>query len=331
MRVLVAGATGAIGTRLVPRLVRAGHAVVGLTRSPSRASALGHAGATPAIVDAFDPGALRDAVAAAKPDVVVHQLTALRDANDLRKFDQAFALTNRLRTQVLDDLLDASVQAGARRFVAHSYCGWPYATGGSTVKSEDDALDPDPPRQLGRTLAAIRHVEYTTVHAPIEGVVLRCGTFYGPDTGMTSSAALDQIRKRRFPLMGNGGGWWSFVHVDDVAAATAIAIERGAPGLYNIVDDDPAPVREWLPVLAALAGAQPPLHVPAWLGRLLAGGHLVRMMTASCAGSNAKARRELDWSPRDTSWRGGFARVLGVQPSLDLKAGDLRKQPSRPR
>lgn len=313
MRVLVAGATGAVGSRLVPLLVQAGHSVVGLTRTPAHAPALTRAGAAAVIADALDPVAVRKAVRAARPEVVVHEVTALRGMADLRKFDRAFAATNRHRTQGLDTLMAAALDAGSRRFVAQSYCGWPYAPIGGPVKDEDDPLDPAPPRQLRRALDAIGHLEHATTHGATEGVVLRYGTFYGPDTGLTSEAALDQVRKRRFPLVGSGEGWWSFVHVDDAAAATVHAIERGAPGLYNIVDDEPAPVREWLPALAAVLGAKPPRHLPAWFARLVAGDHVVRMMTTARAGSNAKARRELQWRPAHASWREGFASVLARQ------------------
>lgn len=312
MRVLVAGATGAVGSRLIPLLVQAGHSVVGMARRPDGAAAIERDGAAAAIVDALDAEAVREAVLGARPDVVVHQLTALRGVTDLRDFDQALAQSNLLRTKGLDYLLAAAVEAGTRRVVVQSYCGWPYAPSGGPVKSETDPLDPDPPRRMRRTLDAILHLERATTTGQMDGVVLRYGSFYGPDMGVLSDTILDQIRRRRFPILGSGGGWWSFVHIDDVAVATAVAVERGAPGIYNIVDDEPAPVDQWLPELATLLGVRPPPRLPGWLGRLLVGEPMVRMMTAVRAGSNAKARRELRWSPKHASWRQGFARVLAA-------------------
>ncbi len=311
MRVLVAGATGAIGIRLIPRLVAAGHSVTGLTRSPSKAEPLRRAGASPVVVDALDPPALREAVLGARPEVVVHEMTALANASDLRHFDRAFAQTNRLRTEGLDHLLAAAREAGARKVVAQSYCGWPFARIGGPVKTEDDPLDSTPPREFERSLQAIRHLESAVAEAlDFKGVVLRYGPFYGPSSGLFDGSALDQLRRRLFPLIGDGGGWWSFIHLDDAAEATACAIEEDAPGIYNIVDDDPAPVRDWLPALAAIIGAKPPRRIPRWLARIVAGEHMVVLMTESRAGSNAKARRELGWRPKHASWRQGFAEVL---------------------
>jgi 2-alkyl-3-oxoalkanoate reductase len=322
MRVFVAGATGAVGCRLVPLLVAPGHVVFGMSRSPDKAAAIERTGATAVIADGLDRAAVRAAVLAAKPDVVVHQLTALRGMTDLRKFDRAFAQTNRLRTRGLDNLLAPAREAGTRRIVVQSYCGWPYARTGPPLKSEDEALDPDPPRELRRSLDAIRYLERAATTSGLDGVVLRYGSFYGPDTGMLSAAALDQVRKRRFPLIGDGNGWWSFLHIDDAAAVAAMAVERGAAGIYNIVDDEPAPAREWLPALARIIGAKPPLHVPAWLGRLLAGEHLVEMMTQARAGSNVKAKRELGWRPLHPSWREGFA--TEVARSSESHAAEAR-------
>lgn len=315
MRVFVAGAAGAVGRRLIPRLVAAGHSVTGLTHSPQKAAAIRHAGAEPAVADGLDRAAVRAAVAAARPDVIVHEMTALRGL-DMRRFDRSFSRTNRLRTEGLDHLLAAAAEAGTRRVVVQSFCGWPFARSGGTVKSETAPLDAEPPPELRRSLEAIRYLEHTTTHVPgLEGVVLRYGAFYGPDTGFLESRVLDDIRRRRFPVIGSGNGWWSLLHVDDAAAATATAVERGAPGIYNIVDDEPAPVREWLPVLAALLGAKPPPRLPSWLARLLVGRHLVVMMTEARAGSNAKAKRELGWQPAYASWRQGFAAVLSQTPA----------------
>ena len=311
MRILVAGATGAIGLELVPQLIAAGHSVVGTTRTAAKAEIIKRMGAEPAIADGLDAPSIRAAVIAAKPDVVIDQMTDLADVTDLRHFDRAFAATNRLRTQGTDFLLAAAREAGARRFIAQSFCGWTYGRGGESIKTEADALDPDPPQELRRTLQAIQHLEdAVTGSANPEGIVLRYGSFYGPDTGMLSRAMIDQLRRRRVPLIGGGGGRWSFIHVEDAAAATVAAVERGKPGdIYNIVDDEPADVSEWLPALAALVGARPPIRVPAWLGRLFAGEHLVSMMTEVGAGSNAKARQELGWQPAHPSWRQGFAEI----------------------
>jgi nucleoside-diphosphate-sugar epimerase len=311
MRILVAGATGAIGLELVPQLIAAGHTVVGTTRTAAKAEIIKRMGAEPAIADGLDAPAIRAAVIAARPDIVIDQMTDLADVRDLRHFDRAFAATNRLRTQGTDFLLAAAREAGARRFIAQSFCGWTYGRGGEVIKTEADALDTDPPQELRRTLQAIRHLEdAVTGSASPEGIVLRYGSFYGPDTGMLSGAMIDQLRRRRVPLIGGGGGQWSFIHVEDAAAATVAAVERGKPGaIYNIVDDEPAEVSEWLPALAALLGARPPIRVPAWLGRLFAGEHLVSMMTEVGAGSNAKARQELGWRPAHPSWRLGFAEI----------------------
>ncbi|HEV2264514.1 MAG TPA: NAD(P)-dependent oxidoreductase [Stellaceae bacterium] len=314
MRVLVAGATGAVGRRLVPLLAAAGHSVVGLSHTAAKAAVIRQLGAEPVIADGLDRAAVHRAMEQARPEVVVHEMTALTGVTDLRRFDRVFALTNRLRTEGTDHLVAAAMAVGVRRLVAQSYCGWPYARTGGPIKSESDLLDPSPPRQMRRTLDAIRHLETTVIGAPgLAGIVLRYGALYGPNTGMLMSTVLDQIRSRRLPLIGNGGGWWSFVHVEDAAAATLAAVERGVAGIYNIVDDEPAPVREWLPALAQMAGAKSPRHVPKFVARMLAGSAVVAMMTESRAGSNAKAKRELGWQPRHASWRQGFAEVIAAQ------------------
>ena len=310
MRIFVAGATGSVGRRLVPRLVRAGHAVVGLTRTPAKAASLRDLGAEPAVADALDERTLRAAVAAARPDVIVHELTDLTGASDLRKFDRTFANSNLLRTRGTDHLLAAARDVGVKRFVAQSYCGWPYARSGGNVKSETDPLDPNPPKELQRSLDAIRYLENAVTNATgIDGVVLRYGSFYGNDTGMFDAGFINEIRKRHVPLIGSGAGWWSFLHIDDAAEATMAAVERGR-GVYNVVDDEPTPVREWLPTLADLLGAKPPIHIPAWLARFFAGEHLVVMMTEVRAGSNAKAKNELEWRPQHPSWREGFSEII---------------------
>jgi nucleoside-diphosphate-sugar epimerase len=249
---------------------------------------------------------------------MVHQLTDLATTTNLRRFDAGFAATNRLRTEATGHLLTAARAAGTRRFVAQSFAGWPFARIGGPVKTEDDPLDPDPPAELRRTLDAIRQLEAAVLGAEgIEGVVLRYGGFYGPGTSAGAGGyMLDDLRRRRFPIVGAGTGVWSFIHIDDAAAATAAAVERGAPGIYQIVDDDPAPVSDWLPALAAAAGAKPPRRVPAWLARLLGGEHAVILMTEVRGASNAKAKRELGWTPAYRSWRQGFRTGLGL-PAQD--------------
>jgi nucleoside-diphosphate-sugar epimerase len=311
MRVFVAGGSGALGRHLVPKLVEAGHSVVAMTRSPDKEAAIRAAGAEPAVADALDEGEVVAAVGDARPDAVVHQLTALTGiTGNPRRFDREFETTNRLRTEGTDHLLRAAREAGAGRFVIQSFAGWPYAREGGQVKTEDDPLDPDPPAAERETLAAIRYLERATTTAEgIEGVVLRYGGFYGPGTGLArgeESPFVDTIRKRRFPILDGGTGVWSFIHIDDAASATAAAVERGAPGIYNVVDDDPAPVSEWLPELAEALGAKPPRRLPAWLGRLVGGELAVSLMTQVRGASNAKAKRELGWAPEHPSWRHGF-------------------------
>jgi nucleoside-diphosphate-sugar epimerase len=243
--------------------------------------------------------------------VIVHQMTALGNGGDLRHFDRTFKMTNLLRTQGLDNLLAAARDAGVHRVVAQSFCGWPYAREGTPIKTESEPLDATPPAQMQSSLDAIRYLEGTlTRDASLQGVVLRYGAFYGSDTGVLSEPMIKDVRARRLPLFGDGGGWWSFVQIDDAAAATALSVERGAPGIYNIVDDEPAPAHEWIPALARMLHAPPPRHLPVWLARLLAGEHLVVMMTQSRAGSNAKARQALGWRPQYASWRQGFEATL---------------------
>ena len=313
MKVLVAGATGALGRQLVPRLVAGGHGVVGLTRSASKRQLVRDLGAHPAVADALRPEDVTRVVTEAQPAVIVHQLTALANSLDMRHFDRAFAQTNRLRTEGTDHLLAAGRAVGVRGFVAQSFAGWPFARSGGPVKTEDDPLDPTPPEGVRRTLAAIRHLEDAVVGADwAEGVVLRYGGFYGPGTSLGPDGDhVEQIRKRRFPVIGDGGGVWSFVHIEDAAEATVAAVEGGRRGIYNIVDDEPAPVAEWLPAAAAALGARPPRRVPRLLGRLLAGEAATVMMTEARGASNAKAKRELGWRPSHPSWREGFAAEAG--------------------
>ena len=311
MKVFLAGATGALGKRLIPQLTERGHSVVGTTRSGDKAGLLWDLGAKPVVVDALDRDAVVDAVGAEKPDAIVHQLTALTSV-DFRKFEKSFELTDRLRTEGTDNLLAAAEAAGVERFVAQSYAGWPYARTGAGVKSEDDPLDPQPAKQTRRTLDAIRHLETAVVAAG--GIVLRYGGFYGPGTSVEAGGEqVEAVRKRRFPLVGDGRGVWSFVHIDDAAAATVAAVEHGQPGsIYNIVDDDPAPVAEWLPYLAQVAGGKPPRHLPLWLARAVGGEHVVVLMNEARGASNEKARRELGWEPSHHSWRTGFREALAA-------------------
>jgi nucleoside-diphosphate-sugar epimerase len=315
MRIFVAGATGALGRHLVPRLVASGHEVVGLTRSASKQDLVRSLGARPAVADALEPDAVAQAVAEAEPEVIVHQLTALSGSLDLRHIERDFALTNRLRTEGTDHLLAAGRAIGVRRFVAQSFAGWPFARTGGPVKSEADPLDPSPPDALRTTLDAIRHLEDAVTGAAwTEGVVLRYGGFYGPGTSFgirPEGEHVELIRKRKFPVVGGGGGVWSFIHIEDAAAATVAAVERGARGIYNIVDDDPAPVAEWLPAAANALGAKPPRRLPRWLGRIAAGEAATVMMTEVRGASNEKAKRELGWTPGYPSWRQGFAAGLG--------------------
>jgi nucleoside-diphosphate-sugar epimerase len=308
MKVFVAGATGAMGKQLVPRLRSAGHEVVGMTRTESKRAIVRELGATPVVADALDPDQVAAALLEAQPDVVVHQLTAI-GAVDIRHFDRDFALTNRLRTAGTDHLLAAGREAGVGRFIAQSYTSWPYARTGGPVKSEDDPLDPAPAREMRESFAAIRHLEASVTSADwTEGIVLRYGAFYGPGTSVAPGGEqFEMVRNRKFPLIGDGAAVWSFIHIADAAEATVEAVAHGKRGIYNVVDDDPAPVAEWLPALAHQLGAARPRRVPRFVARLFAGEAAVVMMTEARGASNAKAKRELGWEPRHPSWRDGFA------------------------
>jgi nucleoside-diphosphate-sugar epimerase len=308
MKIFVAGATGVMGKQLVPRLVAAGHEVVGMTRSQSKQAALRELGASSVVADALDPEQVAAAVAGAQPEVIVHQLTAIA-ALDPRHFDRDFAQTNRLRTEGTDHLLSAGRAVGVRRFLAQSYTSWPYARIGGPIKTEADPLDPAPAREMRQSLAAIRHLEDAVTGADwTEGLVLRYGAFYGPGTSLSAGGdQVEMVRKRKFPLVGNGAGVWSFLHIADAAEATVAAVEHGERGIYNVVDDDPAPVAEWLPALADELGAPKPWRVPRFVGRLFAGEAGAVMMTEMRGASNAKAKRELGWRPGHPSWRQGFA------------------------
>jgi len=321
MKIFVAGATGALGSALVPQLVARGHEVVGMTRTASKQDALRALGARPVVADALDPDAVAEAVASAEPEVIVHQLTALSgpmSVRDARRPDRSHAatMTNRLRTEATDHLLAAGRAVGARRVVAQSFGAFRFAHDGGSVYTEADPLEPtDPPAAMRTAQAAYLYLEraVTTIDWG-EGLALRYGGFYGPGTSISRAPDAQMaapIRKRRFPIVGDGGGVISYVHVEDAAAATAVAVERGEPGVYYVVDDEPAPAREWLPVLAGALEAKPPRRIPRWLGRLAAGEAATAMMTEARGASNAKAKRELGWQPRYASWRQGFAQGLG--------------------
>ncbi len=319
MKVFVAGATGAIGTPLVGQLAATGHDVIGMTRSPARSDMLRALGARPVVAEALDPDAVARAVAETEPEVIVHQLTALKGEpglRDMRHPDRIAATTNRLRTEGIDHLLAAGRAVGIRRFIAQGIVAiGTYARTGGPVKTEDDPLDSDLPAKGRSGADALRYLEDAVTGINwADGVVLRYGAFYGPGTGISSDpgALLTKaIRKRRFPIIGDGGGVWSFVHIEDAVSATVAAVDRGGPGIYNIVDDEPAPVREWLPFLAEQLGAKKPRRAPRFVARVLAGEAPVLMMTEVRGGSNAKAKRELGWRPRWSTWHLGFAKGLG--------------------
>jgi 2-alkyl-3-oxoalkanoate reductase len=309
MKVFIAGATGALGKQLVPMLVDQGHDVTGMTRTPTKREMVTAMGARPVIADALDPEGVAKVVAEAEPEVVIHQLTALT-GTFARNIDKAFVQTNRLRTEGTDHLLAAAKAVGARRFIAQSFAGWPFEPVGGPVKTEADPLQQHPPKTVTQSLAAIHHVEDTVTHADgLDGLALRYGGFYGPGTSLAldpPGEVTEIIRKRRFPVIGDGGGIWSLVHIEDAASATAAALERGAPGVYNVVDDDPVPVGELIPELARLIGTKPPHHLPRWVGRLAGGEAGVLVMTEIRGASNEKAKRELGWELRYPSWRQGF-------------------------
>jgi 2-alkyl-3-oxoalkanoate reductase len=305
MRVFVAGASGAIGTRLLPQLIDAGHGVIGTYNSPSKAERLQGLGAKAIMLDLLDARSVRKAVLETQPEAIIHQGTALANARFGRSLDRAFAPTNRLRIDGTDALLAAAREAGVDRFIAQSFAPYRYAREGGMIKTEDDPLDPTPPRNAHRTNAAMLHVDQAVTEAG--GIALRYGGFYGPGTSISPEGAqTKRIRKRMFPIIGDGEGMMSFVHLDDAAAATVLALEHDGPAIYNIVDDEPAPLREWLPALAKALGAKPPRRVPRWLARLIGGEAAVVTATESRGASNAKAKRELGWTPHYPSWREGF-------------------------
>jgi nucleoside-diphosphate-sugar epimerase len=316
MRVFVVGASGAIGTRLVPQLIEQGHEVIGTFRSPGNDQRVKALGAQPVALDLLDARAVREAVLRAEPEAIIHQATALATVRFGRSLDRSFAPTNRLRTEGTDALLAAAREAGVRRFVAQSFASYRYAREGGPVKTEDDPLDPDPPAMARETNAAMRHLDEAVTNAG--GIALRYGGFYGA----ANDGLVKPVRKRQFPIIGDGGGISSFIHLDDAAAATVLALEHDGAGLYNIVDDEPAPMSEWLPALAAALGARPPRHVPLWLARLIAGKGMVMMSVGSRGASNAKAKRELGWTLRYPSWRQGFAAAYTPAAATDGRAPD---------
>jgi 2-alkyl-3-oxoalkanoate reductase len=322
MRVFVAGASGAIGTRLVPQLIDAGHEVIGTSTSAGGAERVRALGAKPVVLDLLDAEAVSKSVLAAEPEAIIHEATALAEIRFSRNFDRVFAQTNRLRTEGTDALLAAAREAGVRQFVAQSYASARYAREGDLVKSEDDALDPDPVRTSRESQAAMRHVDAAVTEAG--GIALRYGAFYGA----SNDGLVEPVRKRQFPIIGDGGGITSFIHLDDAAAATVLALERGEAGVYNVVDDEPAPASEWLPVLAETLGAKPPRRFPRWLARLFAGEFVVLMGTESRGASNAKAKRELGWELRYPSWRQGFVAAYASTAPAERRAVDPGAQAS---
>jgi nucleoside-diphosphate-sugar epimerase len=318
MRVLLAGASGAIGTRLVPQLIDRDHEVIGTVRSPGSADRVRALGAKPVLLDLLDPRAVRKTVLASEPDAIVHEATALTDARFTRNLDRTFAETNRLRTAGTDNLLAAAREAGVGRFVAQSVSTFGrYAREGGPIKTEEDPLDTTPLAGMREVMAALRHLDDAVTDAG--GIALRYGAFYGA----SNDGLVDPVRKRQFPIVGDGGGFFSWIHLDDAAAATALALEHDGPAIYNIVDDEPAPVREWLPVLADVLAAKPPRRFPRWLARLFGGEGAVMMGTEARGASNAKAKRELGWELRYPSWRQGFVAAYAATARPD------RDQPHR--
>jgi 2-alkyl-3-oxoalkanoate reductase len=318
MRVLVAGASGAIGTRLVPQLIDSGHEVIGTATSPQSIKRVRQLGAKPVALDLLDPRAVRKSVLEIQPDAIVHQATALANVKFTRNLDKSFVATNRLRTEGTDALLAAAREAGVSRFVAQSFASYRFAREGAMVKSENDPPDPNPPASMRESWDAMNYLEKAVTDAG--GIVLRYGAFYGAD----NDGLAGPVRKRQYPIVGDGGGMLSWIHLDDAAAATVLALEHDGPSIYAIVDDEPAPVREWLPVLAEALGAKPPRRFPRLLARLVAGEAAVVMGTEARGASNAKAKRELGWEPRYASWRQGFFAAYASSPV----AQDRRSQPT---
>jgi len=317
MRVFLAGGAGAIGMRLVPQLVARGHQVTATTRGADKLDRLRSLGAEAVIVDGLDAIAVGEVIARATPDAIIHQMTALAGTPDMKHFDRWFAVTNDLRTRGTEHLLAAASATGVERFVAQSYTGWPNIREGGPIKTEEDPLDPSPAKAQRESLAAIRFLEQAVVDAPLEGIVLRYGSFYGPGA---TELLVELVRKRKLPILGSGAGVTSWIHLDDAATATVAALEHGDRGIYNVVDDEPAKVSDWLPYLAEVAGAEAPWRIPAWIGRLAAGEAAVQWMTEGRGASNRKAKRELGWRPTWASWREGFRHALTETLSQPLAA-----------
>lgn len=319
MKVLIVGAAGAAGKRLIPQLLASGHEVIAATRTSAKADSLRAGGAQPVILDLLDRAAVLNAVTSAQPDVLVHQGTSLAKVRSLKHFDDEFEMTNRLRVTGTEYLLEAARAAGTQRFIAQSYTGWPNERSGGRVKTETDPFDANSPQSMRRSLAAIQRLEELVLGAAsLTGIVLRYGNFYGPGTSVAPDGEIvEAVRQRKLPIIGTGAGIWSWIHIDDVARATLLAIEGAPAGTYNIVDDDPAEVSVWLPYLAQAIGAKPPRRVPEWLGRLAAGDALVSMMTKIRGSSNAKAKRVLNWQLLYASWRDGFVRGLNGTPTVN--------------
>ena len=305
MRVLVIGASGVIGSRLVPQLIEAGHEVIGTSRSADKAERLHALGAHGIVLDALDADAVRNAVKAARPDAIVYEATALHGISDFKHFDRTFAQTNRLRTEGTNIMLAAAREAGVGKIIAQSYADHRYAREGGPVKSEDDPLDPNPPTAMRETMSAMAYLDEAITGAG--GIALRYGSFYGDP----ADPIVEAIRARKWPIVADGGGVWSFIHLEDAAAATVLALDRQGPAIYNIVDDEPATTAVWLTELAKILGAKPPQRYPRLPARIFAGEAQVVMSTESRGASNAKAKRELGWTPRYPSWRQGFARACG--------------------
>ena len=309
MRVFVAGGSGVLGRRLVPQLVERGHHVTATTTSAAKVGLLEQLGAEAVVMDGLDAASVGHAVASAEPEAIIHQMTAINPAHagkpDIKHPDQWFAGTNRLRVEGTDHLLAAAQAQGVTRFLAQGYASWNGLREGGWVKTEEDPLDTFEGTATAPVMAAMKHVEDAVT--AYGGTVLRYGALYGP--GATDDQ-VEMVRKRQYPLVGRAQGYSSWIHLDDAASATVLALELGATGVFDIVDDDPAPASEWLPYLAKVAGAKPPLRVPVWLARIAAGDQAVMMMTEGRGFSNAKAKRELGWTLRYPSWRQGFEEGL---------------------
>ena len=313
MKIFVAGSTGVVGKILVPQLIEQDHEVFALVRNSQKSKDVEVVGAKAVIANALDKIELTESIKKTEPEVVIHQLTSLSNVSgNFKKFDEEFALTNRFRTEVTDTLISAARLVGTRRFIAQSFCGWPFAREGSPIKIEEDSLDSDPPTGFRKTLQAIKHLEKAVKSVTdFEALALRYGIFYGPGTGFSKDGPIAELlRKHKMPIVGNGNGVWSFIHINDAVSATVNAISQGKPGIYNIVDDEPVPVKSWLPYLAEILESKPPSKIPAWIAKLIIGNAGVSMMTQIRGGSNVKAKRELSWKPVYSSWRQGFKEGL---------------------